>query len=119
MQVLECIIKGFYGEFLNNATTVLKYNDKPVGFCFVNLTSTETANVPLLVLSQEHKKKGLGALMLKNSVKILNNAIINNDYVVNVINTTCDTSNFPAMNTYRKIGFKEKTYYTHAFMKIN
>lgn len=116
--VLDCITKGYYGEFLPQATTVIKYEQAPVGFCFVNLTSSETANIPLLVLSKEHKKQGLGALMLKNSVKILNNAIINNDYAVNIINTTCDTSNFPAMNTYRKIGFKEKTYYTHAFMKI-
>ncbi|MCR4881850.1 MAG: GNAT family N-acetyltransferase [bacterium] len=116
--VLECITKGYYGEFLPHATTVLKYEQSPVGFCFTNLTSSEIANIPLLVISQEHKKKGLGAVVLKNSVNILNNAVINNNYAINVINTTCDTANFPAINTYRKIGFKEKTYYTHAFMKI-
>lgn len=117
-QVLECITKGYYGEFLKNATTVLKYNDIPVGFCFTNLTTEEIANIPLLVLSEEHKHKGLGAYMLKNSVTTLNNAIINGNNAIKVINTTCDTGNFPAMNTYRKIGFKEKTYYTHAFMEV-
>ena len=117
-QVLECITKGYYGEFLKNATTVLKYNNEPIGFCFTNLTTDEIANVPLLVLSNEHKGKGLGTYMLKNSVTILNNAIINGDNAIKAINTTCDTGNFPAMNTYRKIGFKEKTYYTHAFMEV-
>ena len=116
--VLDCITKGYYGDFLPFSTSVLKYNNKPVGFCFTNLTSSEIANIPLLVISEEHKKKGLGALILKNSVSILNNAIINNEFAINVINTTCDTENFPAMNTYRKIGFKEKTHYTHAFMQV-
>ena len=47
--VLECIIKGYYGEFLPKATTVLKYNDEPVGYCFVNLTSDKIANIPLQI----------------------------------------------------------------------
>lgn len=117
LDIINSITRGLYGEFLNNATSVLTYNDIPVGFCFVNLSAPEIANIPLLVISQEHTKKGLGAILLKRSVDMVKNEILSGSNI-KILNTTCDTENFGALKTYRKIGFKEKTYYTHSYMKL-
>ena len=112
---MQCLIlvKEHYIEWKRN---FLKYNNEPVGYCFTNLTTQEIANIPLLCISSNHKGKGLGAAILKNSVRSINN--IRHNTHIQVLNTTCDTSNYAAINTYRKIGFKEKTYYTHAFMQL-
>ena len=117
-EILNCIINGYYGNFLPKITTVLKYEHKPIGYCFVNLTNSQIANIPIVVIEKKYQNLGLGGFMVKNSVNLLKNAIINDELDVKVINTTCDTENFPAIKCYRKIGFKEKSYYTHAYQKI-
>ncbi len=117
--VLACITDSDYGEFLPKITTVLKYEHKPIGYCFVNLTTPEIANIPIVVLDKEHQGKGLGAFMLKNSMNLLKNAIANEELSVKLINVTCDTDNFSAIKNYRKTGFKEKTYYTHACLNLS
>ena len=117
-EVLECITKGYYGKFLPQATTVLRHEHKPIGYCFVNLTADDIANIPLIYISKEYKQQGLGAFILKNSVTSLKNAIADEQLAVKVVNATCDTDNFPAVRTYRKLGFKEKNYYAHAYYNL-
>ena len=117
-EILECITQNQYGTFLAKHTTVLKYKEQPIGYCFVNLTSTDTANIPLLAISKEHQKLGLASVMLKNSLISLNDAITAEEIPAKLINATCDTENFPAIKSYRKVGFKEKNYYTHAYQRI-
>ena len=117
-EILKCITQNYYGEFLPKITTVLKYEHKPIGYCFVNLTTPEIANIPLIVLDKSHKGQSLGTFMLRNSINALKNTITTDKLNVKIINATCDTDNFSAAKTYRKIGFKEKTYYTHAYKTV-
>ena len=116
--ILQCITQNYYGKFLPKITTVLKYEHKPIGYCFVNLTTAEIANIPLIVLDRKHQKQSFGAFMLRNSVNLLKNSITADKLNTKIINVTCDTDNFSAVKSYRKIGFKEKTYYTHAYKAI-
>ncbi len=116
--ILQCITKSYYGEFLPKITTVLKYEHTPIGYCFVNLTTPQIANIPLIILNKNYKGQALGAYLLRNSINQLKNAITSEQLNVKVINATCDTDNYSAAKTYRKIGFKEKTYYTHAYKAI-
>jgi len=117
-QVLECITDSYYGNFLANATTVLMYNNIPVGFSFINLTTPEIANIPILVISKEHQNKGLAKKLLYNSISKVIYAKNNNQLNTKIINTTCDTNNTNAFLTYKKLGFIEKNKYNHLYKKV-
>ena len=97
---------------------MLKYEYIPVGYCFVNFTVDNLANIPLLVIDKEHQNKGFASTLIANSIKTLDNDKNHNEMLVDAINVTCDTDNFSALKSYRKVGFKEKSYYTHAYMEI-
>lgn len=116
--VLNNVTSGFYGKFLPQISVVLKHFQQPVGFCFVNMISDDTANISLIYLKKEHQASGLGALMLKKSIEFLKQEVDLDRINIKVLKATCDTENFAAIKTYRKLGFKEQTYYSHAYMKI-
>ena len=69
--ILSKIVDNVYAEFLPEATTVLLYNGKPAGFCFINLTDGRIANIPIFGLKKEHQGKGLSKLMLRHSLEKL------------------------------------------------
>lgn len=116
--IINEIINGFYGEFNPKYTTILLKDKKVAGCCLVNFSTEEIANIPLIALNSNDKNQGLGLFMLKNSASILNQDIQNKTIKAKVLNATCDTENPPAIKSYRKAGFKEKTYYTHAYKEI-
>lgn len=64
--IISKIVKNIYAEFLPEATTVMLYNNIPVGFCFMNLTGGRIANIPIVSIRKEHQGKGLSKHMLKN-----------------------------------------------------
>ena len=69
--IISKIVKNIYAEFLPEATTVMLYNNIPVGFCFMNLTGGRIANIPIVSIRKEHQGKGLSKHMLKNLLKWL------------------------------------------------
>ena len=111
--IVELITKGILGEFLPDITTVLLYNDEPIGICFVNNSSAKTANIPILALSKKHQGKNLGEIMVKNSLSKL---FAKNTR--NKINVTCDSDNISAMKTYFNSGFRKIEDYKHFYLKI-
>jgi len=113
--IIKEITNGYYGDFNPVYTTVLLCDGVPAGFCFVNFTTNQIANIPLIAISNVHRMKGYGATMLRNSVNLVKKDIVRG---ITCINATCDTDNFPAARMYRKIGFVEKTYYAHAYANI-
>ncbi len=116
--IIEEITKGYYGEFNPKHTTILKNEQEIIGVCFLNFTTPQIANIPLIAIKDGYENKGYGKYILYNSVTTLKKSIENGENEINVINATCDTENFPACKTYRAIGFKEKTFYSHAYMEI-
>ena len=114
--ILAKIVENIYAEFLPEATTVLLYNGKPAGFCFVNLTDGRIANLPIVALSPEHQGKGLSKLMLKQSLEKLIAMSKSGKRAISEVNTTTETDNYQALKLYRHLGFKEDYNYAQAYL---
>ena len=114
--IISKIVKNIYAEFLPEATTVMLYNNIPVGFCFMNLTSGRIANIPIVSIRKEHQGKGLSKHMLKKSVEKLIEMADNGIKPITEVNTTTETNNFQALKMYRHLGFKEDYNYPQSYL---
>ena len=99
-------------------TKILLENGVPKGFCFVNLTTDNIANVPIIGISPEMKYKGLGQLLLTKALEDVIKDVMAGKLPLIEFNATVDTDNLPAINMYRKLGFKESTNYLHAYCEL-
>ena len=116
--IVSKIVENIYAEFLPEATSVMLYNDKPVGFCFMNLTGGRIANIPIVSIIKEHQGKGLSKHMLKKSVEKLLEWADNGEKPITEVNTTTETNNFQALKMYRHLGFKEDYNYPQAYLPV-
>lgn len=116
--IITKIVKNIYAEFLPEATTVMLYNNIPVGFCFMNLTGGRIANIPIVAIRKEHQGKGLSKHMLKKSVETLIRIADNGERPISEVNTTTETNNFQALKMYRHLGFKEDYNYPQAYLPV-
>ena len=114
--IISKIVKNIYAEFLPEATTVMLYNNIPVGFCFMNLTGGRIANIPIVLIRKEHQGKGLSKHMLKKSVEKLIEMADNGIKPITEVNTTTETNNFQALKMYRHLGFKEDYNYPQSYL---
>lgn len=117
--ILENIVKGNYGEFLPEAVSVLTFNGKLCGFCFINITGGKIANVPIFAIAPEHQGKGLSKHLLKQSVQTLLDWTKSGKRTFSEINTTTETDNYQALKMYRHIGFKEDYAYPQSYLQIS
>ncbi len=116
--IIEKITKGIYGEFLAQETKVLLYKDKPVGFCFANLTNQKIANLPLVAVDKKYRARGFSKLLLKTCTENIINSAFNKGLPLIEINASVDTDNYPAVKMYRSIGFKEDYSYPQAYKPV-
>ena len=115
--IITKVVNDVYAKFLPEATSVLLYNEQPVGFSFMNITNNSIVNIPLVGVTEEHQGKGLSTLMLKRSMnEILNNRVMSN---VEEINTTTETNNLQALRLYKNLGFLEDYDYPQAYLPIS
>ncbi len=112
--IITKVVKDVYAEFLPDATSVLLYEGKPVGFAFMNITNGSIVNIPLVGIQEEHQGKGLSTIMLKHSI----DAIINNPNI-SEINTTTESDNLQALRLYKNLGFKEDYNYPQAYLPVS
>ena len=111
--IINKVVKDVYAQFLPEATSVLLYKGKPVGFAFMNLTGS-IVNIPLVGIKEEHQGKGLSTIMLKHSMDtILKDTKFN---FVSEINTTTETNNLQALRLYKNLGFIEDYSYPQAYL---
>ena len=116
--ILGKIVDGTYGEFLPEAVSVLLFQGKPCGFCFVNITAGKIANVPIFAITPEHQGKGLSKHLLKQSVSTLLEWNKSGKREFTEINTTTETDNYQALKMYRHVGFKEDYAYPQSYLPI-
>ena len=116
--IITKVVKDVYAEFMPNSTSVLLYNDEPVGFAFMNLTGGTIVNIPLVGIKDEHQSKGLSTIMLKHSMDFLLNAIETNHLPLTEINTTTETNNLQALRLYKNLGFLEDYSYPQSYLPI-
>ncbi len=114
--ILNKIITGIYGKFLPDCTSILLYDNRPVGICFANITAGRIANIPLIGMGKEHCSKGLGLALLYNTMKQFINLY---ETTLSEVNASTETDNYPALKMYRRLGFKEDYYYPQAYRPIN
>ena len=114
--IIHKIVEDVYAEFLPKATTVLLYNGKPVGFCFMNLTGGQIANIPIFGLRKEHQGKGFSKIMLAHSLEKLIDMSETGTRHITEVNTTKETNNFQALKLYRHLGFKEDYNYPQSYL---
>ena len=110
------ITSGVFGPFIAKATTLLMYNGRVEGVCFINAASVGTMNIPLIGIKKEHRHKGFGECILYNTIKQALQMFKNGQLIPKVINAGVETENYPALRMYRKIGFREDYIYTHSFI---
>ena len=116
--ILTKVTENVYAEFLPQASTVLLYDDEPVGLCFMNLTGGSIANIPLFGIKRAHQGKGLSKYLLNKSVGKLIEIADSGERPIAEVNTTTETNNFKALNMYRNIGFKEDYNYPQSYLPI-
>ena len=116
--ILEKIVQHIYGEFLPEATSVILFEGKPVGFCFVNITGGRIANIPIVAIQKEHQGKGLSKHLLQKSVSTLLDWAKTGARDILEVNTCTETNNYQALKMYRHIGFKEDYSYPQSYLPI-
>ncbi len=114
--IINKIVENIYGEFLPEVTSVLLYNDSPVGFALSNVTGGTIGNIPLVAIDKNHRGKGYSEHLLNRSIKtILDWTKLDKRYFSEV-NVTTETNNYKALKLYRKVGFKEDYCYPQAYL---
>jgi len=116
--ILTKIINGTYGEFLPEAVSVLLFEGRPCGFCFMNITDGKIANIPIFAIAPEHQGKGLSKHLLRRSIQALLNMVKTGKRDFTEINTTTETDNYQALKMYRHLGFKEDYCYPQAYLPV-
>ena len=116
--ILSKITEDIYGQFLPGVTKVLLYKKHPVGFCLVNLTNAEIANIPIVAILKKHRHKGFGKILVKKAVDSLLDSAISGGWGLKELNVTCDSDYTSAVNMYMYCGFSEKYSYPQAYHPI-
>lgn len=116
--IIEKIVTGVYGEFLPETVSILLHNGGMCGICMTNITEGKIANIPIFAIAHEHRGKGISKHLLKRSISILADKIEKGERNFTEINTTTETDNYPALNMYRGIGFKEDYCYPQSYLPI-
>ena len=114
--IINKIVENIYGEFLADVTSVLLYNDSPVGFAFANVTGGVIANIPLVAIEKEHRGHGFSEHLLNRSIKTLVDWTKLGKRQFSEVNVTTETNNYKALKMYRKIGFREDFCYPQAYL---
>ena len=114
--IINKIVDNVYGDFLPEVTSVLLYNDSPVGFAFSNVTGGKIANIPLVAIDKEHRGKGFSEHLLNRSIKTIVDWTKLGKRIFSEVNVTTETNNYKALKLYRRIGFREDFCYPHAYL---
>lgn len=114
--IINKVVDNIYGEFLPEVTSVLLYNDKPVGFAFANVTGGKIANLPLVAIEKEHRGHGFSEHLLNRSIKTIVDWTKLGKRAFSEVNVTTETNNYKALKMYRRIGFREDFCYPQAYL---
>ena len=110
------ITTSIYGRFLPQASKILLYENKLVGFCLANVTGDGIANLPLIGILEEHRSMGLSKPLIKSAVldvvKLHQGGIIE----LNELNASLDLSMPSAVKMYESAGFIQSYRYQQAYL---
>ncbi len=114
--IINKVVDNIYGEFLPEASSVLLYNDMPVGYALANITGGKIANIPLVAIDKPHRGKGFSEHLLNRSIKTIVDWTKLGKRIFSEVNVTTETNNYKALKLYRRIGFREDYCYPQAYL---
>lgn len=110
------ITTSIYGRFLPQASKILLYENKLVGFCLANVTGDGIANLPLIGMLKEHRGQNLSKPLIKAAVldviKLYQGGIIE----LNELNASVDLGMESAVKMYEGAGFIQSYKYAQAYL---
>lgn len=110
------ITTSIYGRFLPQASKILLYENRLVGFCLANVTGDGIANLPLIGIMPEHRGQKLSKSLIKASVldvvKLHQGGIVE----LNELNASLDLNLQSAVRMYESAGFIQSYRYSQAFL---
>ena len=114
--ITQKITTSIYGRFLPQASKILLYENKLVGFCLTNVTGDGIANLPLIGILPEHRGQKLSKSLVKASVldvvKLHQGGIIE----LNELNASLDLNLQSAVKMYESAGFVQSYRYSQAYL---
>ncbi len=116
--ILNKIVTNVYADFIPVGSSVLMYKNKPVGFCFANVTGGSIVNIPIFAIAKEHQSKGLSKYLLAETLHKIIALSDENELPITEINTNTETNNFQALKMYRNLGFKEDYSYPQSYLPM-
>ncbi len=114
--IINKIVENVYGEFMPEVTSVLLYNNLPVGFALSNVTGGTIANIPLVAIDKAHRGKGFSEHLLNRSIKTIVDWTKLEKRYFSEVNVTTETNNYKALKLYRRVGFREDYCYPQAYL---
>lgn len=110
------ITTSVYGRFLPQASKILLYENKLIGFCLANVTGDGIANLPLIGIISEHRGQKLSKPLIKASVldiiKLHQGGIVE----LNELNASLDLNLPSAVKMYEQAGFVQSYRYSQAYL---
>ncbi|MBR5303283.1 MAG: GNAT family N-acetyltransferase [Candidatus Gastranaerophilales bacterium] len=114
--ITQKITTSIYGRFLPQASKILLYENRLVGFCLTNVTGDGIANLPLIGILPEHRGQKLSKSLIKASVldvvKLHQGGIIE----LNELNASLDLNLPSAVKMYESAGFIQSYRYSQAYL---
>ena len=114
--ITQKITSSIYGRFLPQASKLLLFENKLVGFCLANVTGDGIANLPLIGVLPEHRGKKLSSILVKNTVvdvvKLHQGGILE----LNELNASVDLNLTSAVRMYESVGFVQSYKYSQAYL---
>ncbi len=110
------ITNSVYGRFLPQASKILLYENKLVGFCLANVTGDGIANLPLIGILENHRGQKLSKSLVKSSVldviKLHQGGIVE----LNELNASLDLNLQSAVKMYESAGFVQSYRYSQGYL---
>ena len=114
--ITQKITSSIYGRFLPQASKLLLFENKLVGFCLANVTGDGIANLPLIGVLPEHRGRKLSSILVKNTVvdvvKLHQGGILE----LNELNASVDLALTSAVRMYESVGFVQSYKYSQAYL---
>ncbi|MFX1548603.1 MAG: GNAT family N-acetyltransferase, partial [Promethearchaeota archaeon] len=103
-----------WGKFTPSNTSILRYDDTPIGVCFMTVLNQGNGYIPDFALKKEYKGKGLGKKLFIRSLKWF----LEQEPKTKAIDLDVTKKNTIAFNLYKNLGFEiHRTYAVYVWNK--
>lgn len=114
--VAKKIVNSIYGKFIAQASKILLFENRVVGFALANITAGTIGNIPLVGIVPEFRGQGISKFLLHSLMEDLANAIKQGFAQLSEVNVSVDLANQSAVKMYEHIGFTHLYSYPQGYL---